>query len=92
MEMGIFSVYDGAAEQYMEPWFARNDATARRSFGVAVNEESHNFQKFPDDFVLFRLGTFNGDTGVIDPIVPVSLGNGLQFVRYVGDKLSNEEL
>ena len=80
MEQGIYSVYDSLAEAYMEPWFAKNDATARRSFSVAINEVGHNFNKFPQDFVLFKIGSWDADSGVIDPMVPHSLGVGIEFI------------
>ncbi len=80
---GIYSVYDSTAEAYLEPFFAKNDGTARRSFSVAVNEPGHDFGKFPQDFVLFKIGMWDELSGVIDAGVPKSLGLGVQFVTEV---------
>ena len=81
MTEGIFTIYDAMAEVFLTPWFARNDATARRSFSVAVNDTQHDFGKFPTDFVLYRIGSFNAEDGSVTPEAPTKLAIGIELVE-----------
>lgn len=50
---------------FLPPTCDLNDMTAIRNFESAVlNVDSHNlFFSHPEDYALFRLGTFDSDTG-----------------------------
>lgn len=76
----IYTVYDSAAEAYLEPFFARSHGEAVRSFEDAVNTEGHPFQRHPDDYTLYYIGTFTEDSGAILGDNHVSLGNGPELV------------
>lgn len=75
MFKGVFSVYDAAAEAFLEPFFAPTIEFALRSFRQAVNTEGHQFNKFPEDYTLFHLGEFQSDSGhIVSNNTPHSLG------------------
>lgn len=63
MESGIFSVYDSKAECYLPPFFMRNRAMAVRAFQASVMEPGSDLNRFPEDYALFVLGTFDDSTG-----------------------------
>lgn len=67
MEEKIFSVRDNKAELFLEPFFARNAEVALRGFSEAVNTSGHQFNRHPDDFDLFELGTYSPEDGSIAP-------------------------
>lgn len=48
-----------------QPFFVKNDAIAIRSFSAAVEEGNSDLSKYPEDFVLLRIGEFNQETGEI---------------------------
>lgn len=84
METLVFTVYDTAAGAYLEPFFAPSVGFATRSFREAVNREGHQFNKFPDDFVLFQIGRFDSTSGVLEPAVPHSLGVAVEYLDRNG--------
>lgn len=77
--MKIFTVFDAKAEAYLQPFYARTNGEAIRSFAEACSNPEHNFCKYGADFTLFDIGEFDENTGVITPCVPHALGNGLDL-------------
>lgn len=80
MEQFIFTVYDSAAGRYLEPFFAPSVEFAMRGFREAVNRVDHQFNKFPEDYTLFSIGSFDPVAGVLNAEVPHSLGVALTFI------------
>lgn len=82
MNMKIFSVYDSKVEAYMQPFFMQSKGAAIRGYTELVNDPNHSFGKYPGDFTLFELGSFDELTAKFDMYkTPVSLGVGLEFVK-----------
>lgn len=67
MQIKMFSIFDSKAEEFDNPFYARNEATAKRSFRRAVNQEGSAFGEQPGDYTLFEIGVFETDTGLIEP-------------------------
>lgn len=66
--MKIFAMYDRKANNYpMQPFPESSTASALRGFDVAVNQADSIFCRFPDDFELHELATFDKETGFITP-------------------------
>ncbi len=81
----IFSVYDLKAEAYLQPFFCPTKGLAIRSFTEIINDRNHNFSKYPEDYTLFELGTFDDAKAKFDMFpAPQSLGVGNEF-RVVSD-------
>lgn len=80
MTKHFFSVYDSAADAYLDPFVAPTLEFAIREFRRIVNKEGHQFNEFPEDYTLFHLGTFDGESGEIVPQSPRSLGVAIQFM------------
>jgi hypothetical protein len=81
MEITVFTVYDSKAKIYLDPFTARNRGVAVRSFTEAANSQGHDFCKWPEDYVLYEIGTFNVDEGVLTGDRMESLGTALQYKR-----------
>lgn len=89
----IVAVRDAKTEMFMQPWFAPTPGVAERSFTEAVNanREHDLVSKYPEDFALFRLGTFDEVTGKIEgDLQPQQLVTALQ-VRRVSEPTPIEE-
>lgn len=80
MEQVICSVYDSAAGMFLEPFFAPTVEFAMRGFKEAVNTDGHQFARFPEDYTLFKVGVWNPSEGMIENVIPVSLGVAITFV------------
>jgi hypothetical protein len=80
MKLNVYTVYDQAANAYMNPFFMHNDGLAVRAFQDNVNsKEPNNVSLHPDQFTLFRIGEFDDQSAVITYQEPKSLGNGLHL-------------
>jgi len=79
MNFQIFSVYDAKAESYGTPMFLAAKGQAIRSFQDQANTAESMICKYPGDFTLFLIGSFDSDTGKITPINPQSLGTGVEY-------------
>ena len=74
--MIIVSVLDVKAESFSQPSCSANKATALRDFATAVNQPGSLLNSHPDDFVLYQLGDFDPQMGVISSSARVSLACG----------------
>lgn len=76
----VFSVYDMKSEAYMPPFFAPTSASAIRSFSDAVHKDGSVFNKHPEDFVLYEIGTFSEQSGELMPCKHRGLGKGVEML------------
>lgn len=81
MIMKIYTVFDSAAQAYLQPFFFQADGQAKRAFGELVNDKTHSFGKHPDDYTLFLIGYYDDATGLIEPVTVQSLGNALEYLE-----------
>jgi len=80
MKHKIYSVYDQKAEAYLPPFFLPAKGVAIRTFSEACNDPEHQFGKYPADYTLMELGTFDDSTALIDPYSPaITIGTGVEF-------------
>lgn len=80
MNAEVFTVYDSAARRYLEPFFAPTVEVALRMFRTLANKEGHLFAEYPADYVLFHIGSFDGESGMVSSLVaPHSLGVAIMF-------------
>ncbi len=79
MTTEIFTVLDMVAQLYLEPFFAPNIEYAIRTFGEAAGKEGHQFAKYPEDYALFHIGSFDASLGVITSAEPRKIAVAVQF-------------
>ena len=65
--VNLFSVYDERSERYGVPFSAPNDAVAEREFATLVKDPNTAFGQWPEDYALWRVGTFDRKTGTLVP-------------------------
>jgi hypothetical protein len=76
----MFSVYDSKAETYQPPQAYPTAGMAIRSFAAGCNDPQSAFSRWPEDFVLFELGTYDDQTGLMVPHkCPLSRGVAIEF-------------
>lgn len=75
MKTIIVAVRDVKAEVYAQPFCVVNSATAIRSFSDQVNNQDpkNMWNQHPQDFSLYQIGTYEDNTGLIEPITPPKL-------------------
>lgn len=62
----IFSIYDRKAETYGEPILQPTLGSMLRALEQEFENEDSMLSKYPEDYVLYELGTFNVENGEID--------------------------
>lgn len=65
MKTNIYSIFDTAAGVYQKPTFARSDGEIMREFQNICVDKEHPCGEHPEDYSLFRLGTFNDQNGLV---------------------------
>jgi hypothetical protein len=80
MRMNVYSVFDRASGVYDRPWCAHSDQAACRSFSDVACDADHPVGKHPDDFTLFRVGTWNDEKGELRASSVEKVINGAEAV------------
>lgn len=73
----LIAVYDIKAQIYGKPVCAQSHASAIRSFGDAVNDQNTEYNKHPEDFILFAIGQYDDSTGNFEQDKPKELAKAL---------------
>lgn len=78
MKIGIFAIRDSALGTFMPPYFYGSDGAAIRAFGDAVGREAPDnlFHAHPEHFSIYRLGSFDDETGLITAHEPQYIVDG----------------
>jgi hypothetical protein len=61
----VFTCYDSKTEAYLPPFIMSTSAEAIRAFETTSNDPNSNMCRYPDDFTLFEIGTWDDDKGTI---------------------------
>lgn len=67
MIFGIYAIKD-AKSSFMPCIVDTNDSTAIRNFENAVRQPGSLLASHPNDFALFKLGTYDDSDGSLDPV------------------------
>ena len=72
MIYGVYAIYDSAAHVFTAPTIDISDASAVRSFQQAIANSGSVMNFKPDDFSLYQVGSFDVETGELEPFTPPS--------------------
>lgn len=64
MELKMFSIRDSKGEIFNTPFYSKTHGEAERNFHQLVKDEKSTVSKYPEDFDLYYLGTYDDNTGV----------------------------
>lgn len=67
MELKVFSLRDTKGGVYHQPFYQRSHGEAERSIKQLANDPQSMVSKYPEDYDLYYLGTYDDQTGVIKP-------------------------
>lgn len=81
MLMQVYSVKDEVVDVFFQPFFAAHDIIAIRMFQAGLKREDNLLRNYPNDYALYRIGTWAEKTGkVIPENPPVRLGYVRDFL------------
>lgn len=66
MVLGVYAIRD-VKVGFLTPTVEQNERVAIRNFSHAVVNSQSVLSSYAKDFALYRLGTYDNDTGVITP-------------------------
>lgn len=72
----LYTIEDSTAGEYGQPAPSMNDATATRDFKMLVNEKGTIMNAKPEDFNIYKIGSYNTETGELIPLKPTKIANG----------------
>jgi len=68
MELKAFSIRDTKSEVFNTPFFQKTHGEAERSFRELVKNPDSMPGKYPEDYDLYYLGTYDDQNGLISPL------------------------
>lgn len=80
MKLRCYTVYDSKVEAYLPPFFIKSDGQAQRDFTDAIALPDSPMGRHPEDYTLFFVGLYDDSSALLEPIPPISLGNGVEYV------------
>ena len=89
MKVSLYAVFDRASGVYDGPVPGRADQEMMRNFTFMCKNTESKISQSPEDYTLFKVGTWNDGTGEVAAIVPVKLINGAEATV---EKPVNEEI
>jgi len=79
MVKNVYSVFDSKASVFAVPFTSVNNLTAIRDFSRAANDPQSDLARFPEDYFLYQVATFDDNSGLISPVQLVNLGSASSF-------------
>ena len=73
----IYSIFDKLAKQFSLPRYAVNEDVAMREFKLFVDSVKSD----KDDFVLYKLGVYDVESGSLNSCEPIIICHGGDFVN-----------
>lgn len=81
MLLHFVTVFDKATMAYMRPWAALSTGQAIRVFEDEVQNPGSEIGRHPEDYALFKVGTFNDATGEMLGCEPLCLRRAHEVPR-----------
>ncbi|AXH73764.1 MAG: nonstructural protein [Microviridae sp.] len=81
MQSSLYAVHDAKAVAFCTPFVSDNDSTALRAFRFAANDLSTDIGRYPSDFTLYVIGTFDNQSGQVFSIEPAALALAATLVN-----------
>lgn len=76
----VCAIHDRSINAYINMHCVRAEGQAIRQFQDAINDDkAGSIFKHPDDYDLYRIGTYNDDDGMIQAEKPHKIADGKQL-------------
>lgn len=87
----LIALKDEKAGLWYTPFNARNEAEAVRSFGEALRDPQGMVGRYPADFGLYRVGSWDRETGYIGVDEPTLICTGDALLRRIAAETQRVE-
>lgn len=72
MILKAYAIYDNKGLLYHAPFFMSTDGQAVRALSDLVNDNTTSIARHPGDYVLFGIGTYDDQKGMMQGISPLA--------------------
>lgn len=79
MQYQMFSIRDSKTNIFYPPNFKATEGEAKRDFHALVNDPQSLPGKYPGDYALWNIGSYDATSGVVTPITPEIVIEGDQL-------------
>lgn len=86
MNLLAFSLYDTKAGCYGVPFFMSHVAAAMRAVADLAQDRTTTVARYPSDYAIHSIGSFDDNTGLFSPQQPVSHGSVAGLLEAYGVK------
>lgn len=91
MILKAYSIYDRAARAYAQPFFAPSDGVAVRMVDATARDPSTNLARYPQDYMLYWVGSFDDQEGMFTRGDPVQIASVVGLLSEEQGDRSNDE-
>jgi len=91
MIVNLYAVHDAKAGAYLPPFPLQTDGLAVRSFQEAVLNPQTQISKYPLDYSLFRIATYDDETSIIRSELPPELVINASQALKLAEKQHQEQ-
>lgn len=80
----MFAICDIKSGHFGPPFCAKSVGDATRSFDSLVNGKDRGgslVSQYPEDFILYKIGSYNLTKGLVESHVPEHIAKGIDFVK-----------
>lgn len=86
MKLKAYAIYDNKAAAFGRPFFQSQDGQATRMLADLVNDNSTTIFKHPEDYSVYRIGSYNDENGELIKEAPAHLANAIVFIKDQKDQ------
>lgn len=90
MKMTIYTIFDAAAQTFTRPIFLPADGMATRVFVDMIQDPNQELHKYPQDYTLFRIGTYDDQDANIEPQPAQRLMSGSEAIKIARQRRLDE--
>jgi hypothetical protein len=84
MQHLCYAIYDQKVNCYHFPYFVAHPNVALRAFAIAANNKELDIGRFPEDFDLYEVGTYDDETATFGNLPERKfIAKASQFVQVV---------
>ena len=83
MKLQAFSIFDHASETFAGPFFVPSERVALRVYSEIANNPQSDVSKYPKDYELFHIGTFDTTTALLTDEKPTMIARASSLVKKI---------
>ena len=76
----VYAIFDTVSGVFNMPFVLPDDGTCKRSFADSVRSGAGNLSRYPKEFILFRIGSYDAVSARLTSYTPVLIAKAEDFI------------